>query len=86
MDASSSSTPLGRRKRRSLRLLEKPRGPSGPGRVVERWLLVLALGDVGAGNPRPNAARAEVGRSPIASALVASQDALDDYELVDVAA
>jgi len=85
LNASSSTTPWGRRKRRSLRLLEKPSGPAGPGRAVERWLFVWrweTWARESAPERRPRGGWALTYRR----ALVASQDALDDYELVDVAA
>ncbi len=85
MNASSSTTPLRRRNRHSLRLLEKPSGPAGPGRVVERWLFVWrweTWAKDSALERRPRAGWALTYRR----ALVASQDALDDYELVEFAA
>jgi hypothetical protein len=85
MNASSHTTALRRRERRSPRLLEKPRGPAGPGRVVERWGLVWRW--------ETWASESELERRPRAGwavtyrrAVIASQDALDDYALVDVAA
>jgi hypothetical protein len=84
MNAPGSTTPLGRRKRRSLRLLEKPTGPAGPGRVVERWLFVWrweTWNRESAPERRPRGGWAWTYRR----ALVASQDALDDYELVELA-
>jgi hypothetical protein len=85
MEASSSTTPAERRKRRSLRLLEKPSGPGGPGRVVERWLFVWrweTWNKESALERRPRAGWALTYRG----ALIASQDALDDYALVEFAA
>jgi hypothetical protein len=68
--------------RRSPRLLESPRGRSGPGRVVERWFCVWRW--------ETWATQFEMARRPRAGwsltyrrALVSSQDALDDYELHD---
>jgi len=85
MNASSTTTALRRRERRSPRLLEKPRGPAGPGRVVERWWLVWRW--------ETWASESALARRPRGGwaltyqrALIASQDALDDYELVDIAA
>ncbi len=85
MNASSSTTPLRRRRRRSLRLLEKPTGPAGPGRVVERWLFVWrweTWATESAMERRPRGGWALTYRR----ALIASQDALDDYALVEFAA
>jgi hypothetical protein len=87
MHASSSTTTLGGRKRRRRRLLEVPDGPGGPGRVVERWMLLWrweTWASDSALERRPRGGWALTYRQ----ALIASQDALDDYELelVDVAA
>ena len=76
-----SSPALHRLTRRSPRLLEAPGGKAGPGRVVERWLCVWRW--------ETWASQFELARRPRAGwsltyrrALVCSQDALDDYELV----
>lgn len=85
MNASSHTTALRRRERRPPRLLEEPRGPAGPGRVVERWGLVWrweTWARESALERRPRAGWALSYRR----ALIASQDALDDYALVDVPA
>jgi hypothetical protein len=84
MNASSPTTALGRRRRGRARLLEKPDGPSGPGRAVERWLLLWrweTWASESALARRPRAGWSLTYRA----ALVASQDALDDYALFDVA-
>jgi len=71
--------------RRRARLLEKPRGAGGPGRRVERWMLLWRW--------ETWASESALARRPRGGweltyrrALIASQDALDDYELVAVAA
>jgi len=78
--ATPSSTAPHARTRRRARLLETPRGTGGPGRVVERWLLVWRW--------ETWASQSELARQPRAGwsltyrgALVSSQDALDDYDL-----
>jgi hypothetical protein len=84
MNASSHTTVLRPRRRRS-RLVETIDGPGGPGRVVERWMLMWrweTWASESALARRPRGGWALTYRQ----ALIASQDALDDYELVDVAA
>jgi hypothetical protein len=84
MNASSPTHALRPRERRAPHLLEKPRGPGGPGRVVERWWLAWrweTWASEGALERRPRGGWALSYRR----AVIASQDALDDYELVDVA-
>ena len=85
MNASSTTSPLRRSHSRRTRLHEKPHGPAGPGRAVERWLLLWRW--------ETWASESELERRPRAGwaityrrALVASQDALDDYALVDIRA
>jgi hypothetical protein len=85
MNASGSTTVLGRRGRGRARLHERPRGPGGPGRTVERWLLLWRW--------ETWASESELARRPRGGwavtyrrAVVASQDALDDYELAGAAA
>ncbi len=65
---------------RRPRLREAPRGRSGPGRVVERWLWLWRW--------ETWASEFELARRPRGGwaltyqrALIRSQDALDDYEL-----
>ncbi len=85
MNASSSTTAFGRRGRGRARLHERPHGPGGPGRTVERWLLLWRW--------ETWASESELARRPrggwavtYRGAVVASQDALDDYELAGAAA
>jgi len=85
MNASSSTTALGRRGRGRTCLHERPRGPGGPGRTVERWLLFWRW--------ETWASESELARRPRAGwaltyhrAVIASQDALDDYELAGATA
>ena len=79
--ASPYSTAPQARTRRRARLLETPQGTAGPGRVVERWLCLWRW--------ETWASQFELPRRPRAGwsltyrgALVSSQDALDDYDLV----
>ncbi len=62
------------------RLVERHTGPGGPGRTIERWVWLWRW--------ETWASESELARRPragwsltYARALVASQDALDDYEL-----
>jgi hypothetical protein len=62
------------------RLLERRDGPGGPGRLIERWFLTWRW--------ETWASESDLARRPRAGwsltyrgALIASQDALDDYEL-----
>jgi hypothetical protein len=74
-----------RRRRRGARLLEKPHGPFGPGRAVERWMVFWrweTWASESALARRPRGGWALTYRR----AVIASQDALDDYALVDIAA
>jgi hypothetical protein len=80
-----SATASPTRSRRHTRLLETPRGTSGPGRVIERWLCLWRW--------ETWASQSELARRPRAGwsltfrgALISSQDALDDYELAAGAA
>ena len=64
----------------SPRLIERQGGSGGPGRVIERWLLFWRW--------ETWASESDLRRRPRAGwsltyprALIASQDALDDYEL-----
>jgi hypothetical protein len=85
MNASSSTPAL--RPRRRPRLLEKPDGPAGPGRVVERWLLLWRWETWASEYALPRRPRGGWAWT-YRRAVIASQDALDDYELalIDVAA
>jgi hypothetical protein len=85
MHASSSSRALRPRRRRRPRLFESPHGAHGPGRVVERWLLLWRW--------ETWASESALARRPrggwkltYRQALIASQDALDDYKLVEATA
>jgi len=82
MNASSTTSALRRGHGSRTRLHESPHGPAGPGRAVERWFLLWRW--------ETWASESELERRPRAGwaltyrrALVASQDALDDYALVD---
>ena len=86
MNASSTTSALRSTSGGRMRLHERPDGPGGPGRAVERWWLLLWRWETWA-------SESELERRPRAGwaltykkALVASQDALDDYALVDVPA
>jgi hypothetical protein len=81
----SSTTSAPRKGRPRRRLHEEPHGPAGPGRAVERWLLFWrweTWARESALERRPRGGWALTYRR----ALVASQDALDDYALLDVSA
>ncbi len=81
MNLSTDPSPaLPRRTRREPRLLEAPRGRSGPGRVVERWLFVWRWETWASQLELPHRPRAGWSLT-YRRALISSQDALDDYEL-----
>jgi hypothetical protein len=80
MSTTTPSTLMHPRFRSRARLLEKPSGADGPGRAVERWLCLWRW--------ETWASESELARRPRAGwsltyrrAVIASQDALDDYEL-----
>ncbi|MCW3032289.1 MAG: hypothetical protein QOK19_873 [Solirubrobacteraceae bacterium] len=68
------------RARRRARLLESPRGTSGPGRIVERWLCVWRWETWASDSQLPRRPRAGWSWT-YRGAVISSQDALDDYEL-----
>ena len=85
MNASSTTDAFRPGRRRRTRLHEKPHGPSGPGRAVERWLMLWRWETWASESDLPRRPRAGWALT-YRRALVASQDALDDYALVDGAA
>jgi hypothetical protein len=64
----------------SPRLLERPFGPHGPGRAIERWLCLWRWETWASESPLARRPRAGWSLT-YGRALIASQDALDDYEL-----
>jgi hypothetical protein len=84
MNMSAHPSAMQTRLRSRARLIEKPADIDGPGRAIERWWLCLWRWETWA-------SESELARRPRAGwsltyrqALIASQDALDDYELSPV--